>query len=299
MKALSHLDILEAEAIYILRESRASFERIAILFSGGKDSITLAHLAAKAFYPQPIPFALLHIDTGHNFPETIHFRDNFVKENKLKLIIGSVAETIRSGKAQEEAGPFPSRNAIQSITLLETISKHNLQACIGGGRRDEEKARAKERFFSLRNAFGEWDPKTQRPELWNLYNTHIQPQENIRIFPISNWTELDVWEYILKNNIAIPDLYFAHHREVIKVNHSYIPVSPFIDPTYQFTSETKQIRFRTIGDMTCTAAIPSQAKTVKAITQELRTTQYTERGSRLDDKRSTSAMEERKKQGYF
>ncbi|GIX42307.1 MAG: sulfate adenylyltransferase [Leptospiraceae bacterium] len=294
----SHLEELEDEAIYILREVAGQFQRPALLFSGGKDSITLVRLSEKAFRPAKFPYPLVHIDTGHNFPEVIEFRDNLIKRINERLIVGSVEDSIRRGTAKEEKGKWASRNALQSITLLETIEKYEFDACIGGARRDEEKARAKERIFSYRNEFGEWDPRNQRPELWNLYNGKIFPGENIRVFPISNWTELDVWYYIKKENLEIPSIYFAHERDCVYRKDLLFPVSPFV----QLDDEPiirKKVRFRTVGDMTCTAAIESNATTIDDIIKEIIESNTTERGARLDDKRSETAMEDRKKGGYF
>lgn len=294
-----HLDSLESESIYILRETAAEFERPVILFSGGKDSITLVHLAEKAFYPEKIPFRLLHIDTGHNFIETLEFRDQLVKNKNLDIIIGYVEDAIRSGKVVEEKGKVPSRNAFQSITLLDTIEQYQLDACIGGARRDEEKARAKERFFSVRNEFGEWDPKLQRPEIWNLYNTRIHTGENVRVFPLSNWTEENVWQYIVREQIALPNLYLTHRRECVFLDGIWLPNSPFLHLDEHDRVEEKNVRFRTIGDMSCTAALESTVDSLDGILDELRHIKTTERGTRMDDKRSETAMEDRKKQGYF
>jgi len=296
---LSHLKQLESEAIFVIREVVAQFERPALLFSGGKDSICLVRLAEKAFWPARIPFPLVHIDTGHNFPETITFRDQLVEKVGLKLIVGYVQESIDRGTAVEEKGPNASRNALQTITLLETIEKYKFDACFGGARRDEEKARAKERFFSHRDEFGQWDPKNQRPELWNLYNGKKAIGEHFRIFPISNWTEMDVWQYIALEKIDIPSIYFAHKREVVKRDNILLAYSPFITLQKGETVETKIVRCRTVGDMTCTGLIESNATTVEEIIQEVAAARVTERGSRADDKRSEVAMEERKKQGYF
>ncbi|MCR8637588.1 sulfate adenylyltransferase small subunit [Leptospira interrogans serovar Ricardi] len=296
---LTHLEQLEAESIYILRETASQFERPALLFSGGKDSITLVHLALKAFRPGKFPFPLVHIDTGHNFQEALDFRDEFASKIGEKLIIRYVQDSIDQGKAVEEKGKFPSRNGIQTVTLLDTIAEFKFDACIGGARRDEEKARAKERVFSVRDEFGQWDPKLQRPELWNIYNGRISPGENVRVFPISNWTELDVWEYIRKENIALPSLYFSHKRQVIYRENLLFPVSKFITIDANDRVEDKIVRFRTVGDMTCTAAVDSQADNIDDIILEIQTTRTTERGSRLDDKRSEAAMEDRKRGGYF
>lgn len=295
----SHLEELEDEAIYILREVAGQFQKPALLFSGGKDSITLVHLSLKAFRPAKFPYPLVHIDTGHNFPEVIKFRDILIQKIKEELIIGSVEDSIKRGTAKEEKGKWASRNALQSITLLETIEEYEFDCCIGGGRRDEEKARAKERIFSYRNEFGEWDPRNQRPELWNLYNGKIFYRENIRAFPISNWTELDVWHYIKQENIEIPSIYFSHERDCVYRKDVLFPVSPFVQLDREDIVYKKRVRFRTVGDMTCTAAIESNASTVEEIIQEIRESNTTERGARLDDKRSETAMEDRKKGGYF
>ncbi|ASV11928.1 sulfate adenylyltransferase subunit CysD [Leptospira santarosai] len=296
---LTHLEQLEAESIYILRETASQFERPALLFSGGKDSITLVHLALKAFRPGKFPFPLVHIDTGHNFQEALDFRDELASKIGEKLIVRYVQDSIDQGKAVEEKGKFPSRNGIQTVTLLDTIAEFKFDACIGGARRDEEKARAKERVFSVRDEFGQWDPKLQRPELWNIYNGKIGPGENVRVFPISNWTELDVWEYIRKENIALPSLYFSHKRQIIYRENLLFPVSKFITIDANDRVEDKIVRFRTVGDMTCTAAVDSQADNIDDIILEIQTTRTTERGSRLDDKRSEAAMEDRKRGGYF
>lgn len=296
---LNYLDELEAEAIYILREVWAQFENPVILFSGGKDSILVTHLAKKAFWPSKIPFALMHVDTGHNFPETIEFRDDLIKELGVKLIVGSVQESIDLGRVAEEKGKNATRNALQITTLLDAIEAHKVNCAIGGGRRDEEKARAKERFFSHRNDFGEWDPKNQRPELWNLLNGKHYEGEHFRAFPISNWTEMDVWNYIKRENIAIPSLYFAHEREVVRRSNSWIPLSEFLRLEEGEKVEKKKIRFRTLGDITITGGIESEADTLEKIAQEVSAMRKTERGDRSDDKRSETAMEDRKKQGYF
>ena len=296
---LTHLEQLESEAIFILRETAAQFERPGLLFSGGKDSIVMAHLASKAFSPARIPFPFVHVDTGHNFPETIDFRDQFIEKLGVELIVGSVQDSIDRGTAVEETGKNASRNALQSVTLLETIDKESLDACLGGGRRDEEKARAKERFFSHRDAFGQWDPKNQRPELWNLFNGRKNPGENFRVFPLSNWTEMDIWQYTKLENIELPGLYFAHDREVFERNGSLLAVSDFISLQDQEEVSTKTVRFRTIGDATCTGAVESQADSLDAVITEVAASRITERGSRADDRRSEAAMEDRKKQGYF
>ena len=296
---LTHLEQLESEAIFILRETAAQFERPGLLFSGGKDSIVMAHLASKAFSPARIPFPFVHVDTGHNFPETIDFRDQFIEKLGVELIVGSVQDSIDRGTAVEETGKNASRNALQSVTLLETIDKESLDACLGGGRRDEEKARAKERFFSHRDAFGQWDPKNQRPELWNLFNGRKNPGENFRVFPLSNWTEMDIWQYTKLENIELPGLYFAHDREVFERNGSLLAVTDFISLQDQEEVSTKTVRFRTIGDATCTGAVESQADSLDAVITEVAASRITERGSRADDRRSEAAMEDRKKQGYF
>lgn len=295
----SHLERLESEAIYILRETAAQFERPVLLFSGGKDSITLAHLAQKAFRPGLVPFPFLHIDTGHNFPETLAFRDQYVGGLGVKLIVRSVEESIKAGRATEEKGKFPSRNRQQAVTLVDAIAELRLDACIGGGRRDEEKARAKERIFSVRDEFGQWEPRRQRPELWNILSGRIQPGENVRVFPLSNWTELDVWQYIREESIPLPSIYFTHPRQCIVREGTLFPVSPFIrlDPDDKILDT--QVRFRTVGDMTCTAAFQSQVTSVDGILDEIRASTMTERGSRLDDQRSEAAMEDRKREGYF
>jgi len=296
---LNYLDELESEAIYILREVWAQFERPVILFSGGKDSIVVTHLAQKAFYPAKIPFALMHVDTGHNFPETIAFRDDLIKKLGAELIVGSVQESIDTGRVAEERGKNATRNALQITTLLDAIEEHKVDCAIGGGRRDEEKARAKERFFSHRDDFGQWDPKNQRPELWNLLNGRHFEGEHFRAFPISNWTEMDVWNYILRENIDIPSLYLAHEREVVWRQDSWIPMSEHLILERHEQVETKTIRFRTLGDITITGGIESDADTLEKIVQEVAAMKQTERGNRSDDKRSESAMEDRKRQGYF
>ncbi len=296
---LTHLKELEAEAIFVLREVASQFEKPALLFSGGKDSIVVAHLARKAFYPGKIPFPLVHIDTGHNFPETIEFRDKYVKELGAELIIGSVQQSIDEGKATEEKGFNASRNLLQTVTLLETIENNKFDACMGGARRDEEKARAKERFFSHRDEFGQWDPKNQRPELWNIFNGRKQMGENFRIFPISNWTEMDVWQYILHEEIEIPTIYFSHERSVFLRDQVIMADCDFIERRDSEKIEKRIVRFRTIGDMTCTGAVESDADSLESIIQEVSAARTTERGTRADDKRSEAAMEDRKKEGYF
>lgn len=296
---MDYLDHLEAEAIYILREVAGQFENPALLFSGGKDSITLVHLAKKAFRPGKFPFPLVHIDTGHNFPETIEFRDWLVDQIGEKLIVGYVQESIDAGKVVEQKGKNASRNALQTVTLLDTIEKNGFDACIGGARRDEEKARAKERIFSVRDDFGQWDPKRQRPELWNIFNGKIQKGENVRVFPISNWTELDVWNYIKREKIALPSIYFSHKRDVVFRNGQWMAADPVLQIDAADIVEHKSVRFRTVGDMTCTAAVDSIATELDDIIDEIKASTVSERGARLDDKVSEAAMEDRKKQGYF
>ena len=296
--ALSQLQVLEAESIHIIREVVAQMERPALLFSGGKDSIVLLHLAMKAFYPAPIPFPVVHVDTGHNFPEVLEFRDRIVEKHGLRLVVGSVQEAIDKGLVREE--PNGSRNRIQTPVLLETIEKNQFDACMGGARRDEEKARAKERVFSFRDEFGQWDPKNQRPELWSLYNGRVHPGENIRVFPLSNWTELDIWQYIGEYGVDIPSIYFAHDREVFVRNGMLFAANEFCLPKEGEVVETRKVRYRTVGDATLTAAVESDADTVDLIIEEVAATRVTERGAtRGDDKVSEAAMEDRKKQGYF
>jgi len=296
---LNYLDELESEAIFVLREVAAQFRIPSILFSGGKDSIVLTHLAKKAFYPSKIPFSLLHIDTGHNFPETIAFRDSLAKELGVLLLVGSVQEAIEDGRVVEEKGKNATRNTLQITTLLDAIEKNQIDCAIGGGRRDEEKARAKERFFSHRDDFGQWTPKNQRPELWNLFNGRMHHGEHFRVFPISNWTEMDVWNYIKREQIEIPSLYFAHERQVVRRSNSWIPVSEYLPKIEGEEVFTKKIRFRTLGDITITGGIESEADTLEKIVKEVAAMRETERGNRADDKRSETAMEDRKKQGYF
>jgi sulfate adenylyltransferase subunit 2 len=296
---LTHLKELESESIHILREVYAQFENPALLFSGGKDSIVCFHLARKAFFPSRVPFPLLHVDTGHNFEETIVFRDKLVLEHGAKLIVGSVQESIDQGKVTEETGYYASRNKLQTVTLLDSIEANKIDCAIGGGRRDEEKARAKERVFSHRDEFGQWDPKMQRPELWNLYNGRKRVGEHFRAFPISNWTEMDVWQYILLENIPIPSIYFSHEREVFLRDGVIYANSPFMNLKPEEKPYRMQVRFRTIGDMSCTGAVDSPASTLEEIIAEVATSRVTERGSRQDDKRSEAAMEDRKKEGYF
>jgi sulfate adenylyltransferase subunit 2 len=297
---LDYLEQLETESIHIFREIAAQFERPVLLFSGGKDSITLVHLARKAFAPGRIPFPLVHIDTGHNFPEALEFRDSLVEEIGATLIVRKVEDTIKQKNLTEPKGKFASRNWLQTYTLLDTIEELKCDACIGGGRRDEEKARAKERIFSVRDEFGQWNPKLQRPELWNTYNGRIHKGENVRAFPISNWTELDVWNYIRKEKIALPSIYFAHEREVIEHEGQLVAVSPFIRIDDTDVIVKKKVRYRTVGDMTCTAAVESNAITLDEVVNEIILTKISERGeTRIDDKVTEAAMEDRKKNGYF
>ena len=299
-RTLDYLDQLESESIHIFREVAGQFEKPALLFSGGKDSIVLVHLALKAFRPCKFPFPLVHIDTGHNFPEALEFRDNLVKKLGEKLIVRKVEDTIESKGLTEPKGKFASRNALQSYTLLDTIEEFEFDACIGGERRDEEKARAKERIFSVRDDFGGWDPKLQRPELWHTYNGKIHKGENVRVFPISNWTELDVWNYIRREKIELPSVYFSHEREVIDHQGQLIAVSPYIQIDENDVILKKKVRYRTVGDMTCTAAVESEAYIIDDIINEITATRTSERGeTRIDDKISEAAMEDRKKNGYF
>jgi sulfate adenylyltransferase subunit 2 len=296
---LSHLKELESEAIYVIREVVAQFERPALLFSGGKDSIVLAYLSKKAFYPARIPFPLVHIDTGHNFPETMEYRDWLVNELNVQLVVGSVQESIDKGRVKEESGYYASRNSLQTITLLDTIEKYKYDAAMGGARRDEEKARAKERFFSHRDEFGQWDPKNQRPELWNIFNGRKNTGEHFRVFPISNWTEMDVWQYLYMENIPIPKLYYAHEREVINRDGALLSTSPWLLLKPDEKPYKARVRFRTCGDMPITGAVESDADTMEKIINEVAASRKTERGTRADDKRGETAMEDRKKSGYF
>lgn len=295
----THLQQLEAEAIFVIRETAAQFERPVLLFSGGKDSIVMAHLAQRAFWPGQIPFPLLHIDTGHNFPETLTYRDWLVERLGVQLIVRSVQDAIERGRAVEEPGHNPSRNVLQTVTLLDALAEFKFEAALGGARRDEEKARAKERFFSHRDRFGQWDPKRQRPELWALYNGRKHGGEGFRVFPLSNWTEMDVWQYIRLKEIPIPVLYFAHRRDLLWRDGMWLAVSHVITPLPHESVVNKQVRFRTIGDMTCTGAVESAAATLDEIILEVAAARVTERGGRADDKRSDAAMEDRKKVGYF
>ncbi|ARN79280.1 sulfate adenylyltransferase small subunit [Nonlabens spongiae] len=296
---LDYLSELEAEAIYVIREVWAQFNKPVILFSGGKDSILVTHLAKKAFYPAKIPFALMHVDTGHNFPETIAFRDEIAKKLEVELIVAKVQDSIDKGRVAEEKGKNATRNALQITTLLDAIEEHKIDCALGGARRDEEKARAKERFFSHRDDFGQWDPKNQRPELWNLLNGNHFEGEHFRAFPISNWTELDVWNYICRENIEIPSLYLAHERKMVWRNDTWLPYSEYLQDVNDEDIVTKRVRFRTLGDITITGAIESDCDTTEKIAMEVASMKMTERGNRSDDKRSESAMEDRKKQGYF
>ncbi|MFT6996696.1 MAG: sulfate adenylyltransferase subunit 2 [Cryomorphaceae bacterium] len=297
--SLTHLKELESESIFILREVAAQFENPVMLFSGGKDSIVMFHLARKAFFPAKVPFPLLHVDTGHNFPETIAFRDQLMEKTGAELIVGSVQQSIDEGKSVEEKGFNASRNALQTVTLLESLEAGKYDAAMGGGRRDEEKARAKERFFSHRDEFGQWDPKNQRPELWNLFNGKKNMGEHFRVFPISNWTEMDVWQYILLEEIDIPHIYMSHERMVFERDGVLLADTEFIERREGEVPEMRTVRFRTIGDMTCTGAVESNADDLEKIIEEVSSTRVTERGARSDDKRSEAAMEDRKKQGYF
>src|SRR5688500_8817134 len=290
---------LEDEAIYIMREVAAQFEKPALLFSGGKDSITLVHLARKAFYPAAVPFPMLHIDTGHNFPETIEFRDWLAAHTGMQLIVRHVQDTIDAGKVKEETGKYARRNVLQTVTLLDAIEELKLDACIGGARRDEEKARAKERVFSVRDDFGQWDAKKQRPELFDMLNGKINVGENVRVFPISNWTELDVWNYIREEELDIPSIYYSHERDTIERDGMYWPYPDFLNTSEDEVPFKATVRFRTVGDMTCTAAVLSGAATLDRIIEEIREATISERGARIDDKRSEAAMEKRKKEGYF
>ena len=300
MKNTANINPLENEAIYIFREVAAQFERPVLLFSGGKDSITLVRLAQKAFYPAKIPFPLMHIDTGHNFSETIEFRDRLVKELGLELIVRNVQDSIDQGKVKEESGKYASRNSLQTTTLLDAIEEFKFDACIGGARRDEEKARAKERIFSVRDDFGQWDEKNQRPELFDMLNGQIELGQNVRVFPISNWTELDVWSYIQKENIEIPSIYFAHQRKTfLRDGLIWSSDDEVVYREEDEVVENRLVRFRTVGDMSCTAAVLSSASDIATVVQEIRESSISERGARIDDKRSEAAMEKRKQQGYF
>jgi sulfate adenylyltransferase subunit 2 len=298
--SLSHLRALESEAIHVIREVAAERERPALLFSGGKDSIVLVRLAQKAFAPARVPFPLLHVDTGHNFPEALEFRDRLVAEGELELIVASVQASIDAGRVREETGPRASRNRLQTVTLLDAIEEHRLDACFGGARRDEERARAKERVLSLRDDFGQWDPRRQRPELWDIYNARVKPGEHLRAFPLSNWTELDVWQYIAAERLELPSLYFAHEREVFERDGMLLAVSPYLPLLDDEVPFQASVRYRTVGDMTCTGAVRSTAATLEEVVAEIASTDITERGqTRADDRASDSAMEDRKREGYF
>jgi sulfate adenylyltransferase subunit 2 len=296
---LRHLRELESEAIFVIREVAAQFERPSLLFSGGKDSIVLVHLAQKAFWPARILFPLVHIDTGHNFEETLQFRDALVEKFHARLIVGSVQESIDTGRVVEEQGYNASRNVLQTVTLLDTIEKYKFDAAIGGGRRDEEKARAKERFFSHRDEFGQWDPKNQRPELWNIFNGKKRMGEHFRVFPISNWTEMDIWQYILHENIDLPSIYYTHERKVFNRDGVWLACAPFMKLKEKEKAEIRRVRCRTVGDITCTGLSLSTANSLEDIIREIAATRLTERGGRYDDQRSDAAMEDRKKEGYF
>ncbi len=297
---LSHLAQLEAESVHIFREVAAEFERPCLLFSGGKDSIVMLHLAQKAFWPARLPFPLMHVDTGHNFPEVLEYRDRRIEETGARLVVASVQQAIDDGRVAEETGPRASRNRLQTTTLLDAIEEHRFDALFGGARRDEEKARAKERVYSFRDDFGQWDPKNQRPELWNLYNGRLNQGEHIRVFPISNWTELDIWQYIQRENIEIPSVYFAHQRPVFSRDNMWLSESPYVTRSDQEEVATRMVRYRTVGDMSCTGAVESEAQTIEEIIEEVSATRITERGAtRADDRVSEAAMEDRKKEGYF
>ncbi|HEX8273764.1 MAG TPA: sulfate adenylyltransferase subunit CysD [Longimicrobiaceae bacterium] len=294
-----HLDQLESEAVYVMREAAGQFERPVLLFSGGKDSIVMVHLARRAFWPGRFPFPLLHVDTGHNFPETLEFRDRLAAEAGCELLVRTVEDSILRGRCQEEPGPNPSRNSLQTVTLLDALREIRADAAFGGGRRDEEKARAKERFFSHRDAFGQWDPRNQRPELWNLFNGHRRPGEHFRVFPLSNWTELDVWQYIAREGIALPDLYFAHEREVVRRDGMLLALGEHNRLLPGERAERMRVRCRTVGDVTCTGMWESGAATVDEVVAEVAAARVAERGGRSDDRRGDTAMEDRKRQGYF
>jgi sulfate adenylyltransferase subunit 2 len=297
---MSQLDVLEAEAVHVMREVAAEFERPVLLFSGGKDSIVMLALAEKAFWPARIPFPVMHVDTGHNFPEVLEFRDRRVAELGVRLVVASVQESIDAGRVAEETGRHASRNRLQTVTLLDAIEEHRFDALFGGARRDEEKARAKERVFSFRDEFGQWDPKNQRPELWSLYNTRIRRGEHIRVFPLSNWTELDVWSYIEREDLELPPIYFAHERPVFERDGLLLADNPYLVRGEDEPAFTATVRYRTVGDMTCTGAVSSSAATVAAVIAEVAATRITERGqTRADDRTSEAAMEDRKREGYF
>jgi sulfate adenylyltransferase subunit 2 len=299
-RLISHLDALEAESVHLLREVAAEFERPCLLFSGGKDSVVMLHVAKKAFWPARLPFPVMHVDTGHNFPEVLEFRDSTVERLDVRLVVASVQESIDRGRVVEDTGPRASRNRLQTTTLLDAIEEYDFDAVMGGARRDEEKARAKERFFSFRDDFGQWDPKNQRPELWNLYNGRRRKGEHIRVFPLSNWTELDIWQYVADEQIELPSIYFAHRRPVFRRDSMLMAVTDFLQPGEGEETFEALVRYRTVGDATCTAAVESSADTVEAIIAETAITRITERGAtRADDKFSEAAMEDRKREGYF
>jgi sulfate adenylyltransferase subunit 2 len=299
VSGLSHLDVLESESIHILREVAGEFERPAILFSGGKDSISMLRVAEKAFRPMRFPFPLVHVDTGHNFPEVVAFRDRRAAELDARLVVRNVEDFLRDGRIRERPGADNSRNRMQIPVLLATIAEHRFDALLGGARRDEEKARAKERVFSFRDAHGQWDPKNQRPELWSLYNPRRHPGEHLRVFPISNWTELDVWQYIERERLSVPSIYYAHTREVVLREGQLLPTSDLLPARPGETVRTESVRFRTVGDMTCTGCIASTARNAREVIEETMAARVTERGSRADDRVSEAAMEDRKKEGYF
>ncbi len=297
---VSHLRAIESEAIHVIREVAAELERGVLLFSGGKDSAVLLHLARKAFWPAALPFPVMHVDTGHNFPEVIEYRDRMVEEMGARLVVASVQDSIDNGRVVEESGPRASRNRLQSVTLLDAIEEHGFKAAFGGARRDEERARAKERILSFRDDFGQWDPKAQRPELWSIYNGFVKPGEHVRVFPLSNWTELDVWEYIRVEDIRLPSIYFAHTREVFKRDGMLYATSEFVELLPNETPFEESVRFRTVGDMSCTGAVRSTAESLDEVVLEIAATRITERGeTRADDRVSEAAMEDRKKEGYF
>jgi sulfate adenylyltransferase subunit 2 len=297
---IAHLRALESEAIHVIREVAAELERCVLLFSGGKDSAVLLHLARKAFHPGGLPFPVMHVDTGHNFPEVLAYRDKLVEELDARLIVASVQDSIDKGRVTEEQGPRASRNRLQSVTLLDAIEEHGFRAAFGGARRDEERARAKERILSFRDDFGQWDPKAQRPELWNLYNGFVKPGEHVRVFPLSNWTELDVWQYINEEEIDLPCIYFAHKRDVFRRDGMLYAVSDYVELLPGEEAFEESVRFRTVGDMSCTGAVASKAQTLEAVVAEIAATRITERGeTRADDRISEAAMEDRKKEGYF
>lgn len=299
-KDLAHLSDLEAESIHIFREVAAEFENPVLLCSGGKDSVVMVHLAAKAFWPCKLPFPIMHVDTGHNFPEVMEFRDNLIESLGVRLVVASVEESIRKGRVADDTGPKASRNRLQTTTLLDAIEEHGFDSVFGGGRRDEEKARAKERVFSFRDEFGQWDPKSQRPELWNLYNGRHREGEHIRVFPISNWTELDIWQYVAQEGIALPSIYYAHRRQVFERDGMLLAVTPFVTLLEGEEPFEASVRYRTVGDATCTGAVESEADTVEKVVMEVAASRITERGAtRADDRFSEAAMEDRKKQGYF